>query len=207
MSLLRQAPLEGQPAKTIGVLERNVAHLIELTHKLERVARINGGSDTVVTQTLSVETVVREAARQLREMAEMRDVDLRIADGMPELTVDVGRLELTLVNLLSNAIKYSDPAKPARVVEISAASAGDGWCRLEVRDNGIGIPQDAIGQIFQRFTRAYTGGQTHKVEGVGLGLSIVDDCVRAMGARIDVESVEGAWTSFVLRLPAEPPAS
>jgi signal transduction histidine kinase len=157
---------------------------------------------------VSSQTVAREAARQLREMAELRTVDIRVADAMPDLTVDVGRLELALVNLLSNAIKYSDPAKPERYVDIRGAHDGDGRCRIEVRDNGIGIPRDALGAIFQRFTRVHAerDGASH-IDGVGLGLSIVDDCVRTMGGRVDVESVEGAGALFVLTLPLAPPAS
>jgi two-component system OmpR family sensor kinase len=151
-------------------------------------------------------TVAREAARQLRDMAELRGVDVRIADETPDLTVDVGRLELTLVNLISNAIKYSDQSKAERFVELSATTAGD-ECRTLVRDNGIGIPKAAIGAIFQRFTRAHAGGGSPiAVEGVGLGLSIVDDCVRAMGGRIEVESVEGEGTTFVVILPSPAPS-
>jgi len=72
-----------------------------------------------------------------------------------------------------------------------------------VRDNGIGIPKRSIGKIFQRFTRAHAADDSSAVvEGVGLGLAIVDECVRAMGGRIEVESTEGDGTTFVLVLPA-----
>ena len=71
-----------------------------------------------------------------------------------------------------------------------------------MRDNGIGIPKRAISTIFQRFTRAHAAGDSlAAVEGVGLGLSIVDECVRAMGGQIQVDSVEGEGTTFLLRLP------
>jgi signal transduction histidine kinase len=123
---------------------------------------------------------------------------------MPEVTVDVGRLELVLINLISNAIKYSDPAKPERLVHVVGGTDADGSCRIEVRDNGIGIPRDAIGVIFRRFTRVPNGDSSHKVNGVGLGLSIVDDCIRAMGGCIEVESTEGQGTTFVIHLPSAP---
>jgi signal transduction histidine kinase len=200
---LRQATADGHTAKTLELLDRNVSHLVDLTRKLEAVARLQGTPDTAVTQTVMLGTVAREAVRQLRDMADMRDVELRIDDSLPELTVDVGRLELTIVNLLSNAIKYSDPAKPQRSVEISGGPAADGWCCLQVRDNGVGIPADALGSIFGRFTRAHNGGGLH-VDGVGLGLSIVDDCVHAMHGRVEVASVEGEGTSFKVFLPLHP---
>jgi signal transduction histidine kinase len=193
----------GHAAKTLELLDRNVSHLVDLTRKLEAVARIHTAPDTVVTQTVMLAAVAREAVRQLRDMADMRDVELRIDETLPELTVDVGRLELAIVNLLSNAIKYSDPAKPQRYVEISGGRAEDGWCCLQVRDNGVGIPSDALGSIFGRFTRAHNGGGL-RVDGVGLGLSIVDDCVHAMRGRVEVESVEGEGTSFNVFLPLHP---
>ena len=205
VTVLRQTIAGEQGERTLGVIERNVAHLVDLTRKLESVARLHGGRDNLVTQAVSARTIAHEAARQLREMADRRAVEIRVADTLPELTVDVGRFELVLVNLLSNAIKYSDPAKEGRFVEIDATPASDGWRRIEVRDNGIGIPQDAIGAIFQRFTRAHRDRDgALSVDGVGLGLSIVDDCVRAMGGRISVESVEGQGTSFAISIPAAP---
>jgi signal transduction histidine kinase len=203
VSVLQQTGVSDRARRTLDVVERNVAHLVDLTRKLEAVARLHGSAgDTAMTQTVSLGTLAREAARQLRDMAELRGVDVRIAEVTPEISIDVGRLELTLVNLFSNAIKYCDPSKPERYVELTGSADADG-CRIVVRDNGIGIPKRAIGAIFQRFTRAHAAGDSATtVDGVGLGLSIVDDCVRSMGGRIDVESVEGDGAAFVLVLPS-----
>jgi two-component system OmpR family sensor kinase len=202
LSVLQQAGVGDRGQRTLDVVQRNVAHLIDLTRKLEVMARLHEDTaDSVVTQTVSLGTVAREAARQLREMSDLRSVDIRIAEVMPEMAIDVGRLELALLNLLSNAIKYSDPSKAEPYVELSASASPD-ECRIVVRDNGIGIPKRAIGKIFQRFTRAHAGADLPAgVEGVGLGLAIVDECARAMGGRIEVESTEGQGTTFVLVLP------
>jgi signal transduction histidine kinase len=141
-------------------------------------------------------------------MADSRGVDIRISATLPTLTVDVGRLELALVNLLSNGIKYSDPEKPERHVEVCEADAQEGWCRLEVRDNGIGIPQSSLEKIFQRFERGHSDREERlHIGGLGLGLSIADDCVHGMGGHIDVESVEGRGTVFAITLPLAPPKS
>jgi two-component system OmpR family sensor kinase len=138
-------------------------------------------------------------------MADARAVEIRIADGLPTLTVDVGRLELAFVNLLSNAIKYSDPNKQERYVEVAAVTH-DGWVRIDVRDNGVGIPETALGTVFERFTRAHTddGAMVH-VGGIGLGLAIVEDCVRAMGGQIEVQSAEQQGTTFTITLPLQRP--
>jgi signal transduction histidine kinase len=205
VSLLARANLDrSRTQRTVEALQRNVNHLVDLTHKLETVARIRQSGDSPVIQEVEASTIIGEAARQLREMADARAVDMRVAEGLPRLTVDVGRLELTFVNLLSNAIKYSDPAKPSRYVEVTGSN-GDGHCRLVVRDNGIGIPKDALSSIFQRFTRAHEGREAvGHVGGIGLGLSIVDDCVRELGGTIEVESAEGVGTAFAITLPIHP---
>jgi signal transduction histidine kinase len=206
VSLLRQAAIEpARVSRTLELMERNVAHLVELTHKLERLARIRGGDDDPVVQDVSVTAVAQQAARQLREMAEAKGVRVHVADDLPSLTVDVGRLELTFVNLLSNAIKYSDATKSDRVVEVVGGPGSDSVCRLIVRDNGIGIPADRIDSIFDRFSRAHADrDDLNGVTGVGLGLSIVADCVRAMGGRVEVESSVDLGTAFLITLPGRP---
>jgi signal transduction histidine kinase len=188
--------------RTLATVERNVQHLADLTRKMEAIARVRSNGDNAVVQTISVSMVAEEAARQLREMADARGVEIRVADTLPTLTVDVGRLELAFVNLLSNAIKYSDPDKTERFVEVSGTVGDNGTAQIEVRDNGIGIPETALPRIFERFTRAHANqADLLHVGGIGLGLAIVDDCVRAMGGRIEVRAVEKAGATFIMTLP------
>ena len=205
--LLRTGTLDvDRTHRTIESAQRSIQHLVELTQRLEGVARMHGESDTLVVQEVSLTTVVREAARQLREMADARGVHVRVSDDLPTLTVDVGRLELVFMNLLSNAIKYADPAKSARVVEVTAAATDNGRCRIEVTDNGIGIPANTLPTIFQRFTRGHVDHQdVAHVAGVGLGLSIVEECLRELDGQVEVRSVEGEGTTFVVALPLAPP--
>jgi signal transduction histidine kinase len=208
IGLLRKPNLDRERSeRTLAAVERNVRRLVELTQQLESVARMQTNGDSPVIQEVPAATIVQEAARQLREMADARGVQIQIAEDLPALTVDAGRLELVFVNLLSNAIKYSDPAKPVRVVEISGSLDSPDTCRLEVRDNGIGIPEHALGAIFQRFTRAHNDRiDLQYVAGIGLGLSIVEDCVQAIGGRIDVRSAEGEGSVFAITLPISPAA-
>jgi signal transduction histidine kinase len=206
VSLLGQTNLDPARARrTLETVERSVQHLVELTRKLETVARMHDPADNPIVQEVSSSTIAAEAARQLREMADARGVEIRIAESLPVLTIDVGRLELTFINLLSNAIKYADPAKPERWVEVSERAGDDSECQVAVRDNGLGIPSECVATIFDQFTRAHAEPE-HGVHvgGLGLGLSIVDDCIRAMHGRIEVESSEGVGTTFVLTLPRTP---
>ena len=204
--LLREADLDpSRVERTLATVERNIQHLADLTRKLEAIARVRSDGDNAVVQTLPVATVAQEAARQLREMADARGVEIRIADTLPAMTVDVGRLELAFVNLLSNAIKYSDPEKAMRWVEVIDEPADEGFVRIQVRDNGVGIPAGALATIFERFTRAHADrDRLSHVGGIGLGLSIVEDCIRAMGGRIEVQSAEKQGATFIMTLPTSP---
>ena len=79
----------------------------------------------------------------------------------------------------------------------------DDGVRVTIRDNGVGIPAVALATIFERFTRAHLDQPEFlHVAGIGLGLSIVEDCVRAMGGRIEARSVEKQGSTFILTLPA-----
>jgi signal transduction histidine kinase len=202
VTLLRMPLSDEQYEQTVAMIARNANSLVEMTRKLERLARLDNETDNASMQEVSVSTIAQEAARQLRDMADARGVELRIADDMPALTVDVGRLELAFVNLLSNAIKYSDEQKSVRFVEITAVKSQNGSCEVTVRDNGLGIPGNRIKQIFRRFSRVHTDQPAlESITGIGLGLAIVDDCVEAMQGTITVESEVGVGTTFMLTLP------
>lgn len=204
ISVMRMSQLtQAQQAQMLDMIARNAASLVEMTRKLERLARLDE-ADNASIQEVDITAVAREAQRQVHEMADARGVSIRIADAMPVLVVDVGRLELTLVNLLSNAIKYSDASKLERFVEITAKALDDGRYELRVSDNGIGIPADRIDRVFRRFSRAHDDRpELESVSGMGLGLAIVDDCITAMDGTIAVESAEGVGSSFILTLPRE----
>ena len=121
------------------------------------------------------------------------------------MTVDVGRLELVLLNLMSNGIKYSDPGKPVRFVEVTGRSIEAAHCEIVVRDNGIGIPDDRVATIFDRFSRAHAErDDALNVTGMGLGLAIVADSAVVMSGQIEVRSTELQGTEFLLRLPTAP---
>lgn len=203
-----RTPIADDAAKRERLLEvasANVQRLIDLTRRLEEIARLkhSDGNDPA-RQEVDLSALTKEVARQLREMAENRDVTIRTADDLPVIVTDVARLELVLMNLISNAIKYSDPAKPERFVEIFLSGATDDGRTICIRDNGIGVPAEDVAHIFENFFRASPERDAQLgIKGSGLGLAIVAECVEALGGRIAVGSVEGEGTAFDLWIPAE----
>jgi signal transduction histidine kinase len=187
------------------VIDRNLTRLVRLTDQLAMMSRLKPSADTAQTQRLPLGLVAREVARQLRDMADRRGVEVRIAEQLPVIDVDVAALELILVNLISNSIKYSDPEKAERVVEIQGAALSDGWS-IVVRDNGTGIAAEHLPHVFERAYRAHADrDQELGTDGFGLGLAIVSDCVKDLSGHITVESSPGQGTVFTVTLPRSKP--
>jgi signal transduction histidine kinase len=206
---LRLAETSDDPvarAKYREVVERNLSVLNRMIDRLALISRL-APSDSAQTQTLDLGLIVREAARQLRDTADARNVEIRIVGAFPELLIDVAALELILINLVSNAIKYAQPGDGTRFVEISAETTGEA-CTLTIHDNGIGIAADRLPFIFDRAYRAHPQRDTELgVFGFGLGLSIVRDCASDQGWDLSVESREGQSTTFRLTIPLAPARS
>jgi two-component system sensor histidine kinase SenX3 len=87
-------------------------------------------------------------------------------------------------------------------VTVTGRACDDGQCEVDVSDNGVGIPAHALTSIFRRFSRAHADREDlAHVAGLGLGLAIVDDVMRALDGQVWVTSTEGEGTTFTLRLP------
>lgn len=186
-------------------LSRNVARLGEVVDKLERLARLTSArEDTPSDQHIDLSAVVSDVAAQLKDMAEARGVTMRVAPTLPGLVIDAARIELVFINLIANAIKYADPKKDERLVVIEAGEKGQrAGAVVIVRDNGIGIPSNRVDAIFQQFVRVHSDRDLELgAQGLGLGLSIVRECMDATGGSVSVVSRENEGTTFTLSWPA-----
>jgi signal transduction histidine kinase len=192
---------EAKQRHYLDVASRNARRLGDLMRMLGTLVRPD--HDNPQVQTVDLSKIVGEALRQVRDEADAKGVELRNRVEPLNLTLDVARLELVLVNLLSNGIKYRDPAKAEAFVEVGVESA-DTAVQIRVRDNGLGIPAAHQGKVFRRFFRAYPERDSELgTEGVGLGLAIVSECVKAMRGKIGLESAENTGTTFIVTLPVD----
>ncbi|MEZ5421211.1 MAG: HAMP domain-containing sensor histidine kinase [Vicinamibacterales bacterium] len=207
LTRLLESATESERPRLVETLARNVGRLGDVTGKLERLARLTSAAENAPNeQTVDVAAICLDVVRQIEEMAGARGVSFEIAEDLPRLSVDAGRLELVLMNLLANAVKYSDPAKSPRLVRIAAGAGGDGITSIQVSDNGVGIPAAKRALIFEQFVRAHAHRDAELgAQGLGLGLSIVRDSMEAMEGTVTVESVEGEGTTFVLAWTVEAP--
>jgi signal transduction histidine kinase len=188
--------------RLIGVVDRNITRMADLVGTITKITSLKAPDHAPGVQRVSLTTEAREIARQLRDMARDRHVEVIVAPDMPHVTVDIGRLELILSNLLSNALKYADPAKSRRYVRISHVPAKDTSCTFQVRDNGLGMTPEQVEHVFTPYFRAHaTRDLELGVQGLGLGLSIVRDCAAAIGASVALDTAPGEGATFSVTLP------
>lgn len=201
-TLLDEDSLKHSPIR--GFLEQ-IADQSERLHRLIldllSLARIESGTETYLFQLVDVAEAAENCLERLRHRAESRQQTLEAMPSAPALQawVDEEALAEVLENLVDNAIKYTPPAG---VISVRWWSE-DGWTCLEVKDNGIGIPQHDLPRIFERFYRV-DKARSREVGGTGLGLSIVKHLVQAMQGSIRATSQLGQGTTFVVRLPRAP---
>ncbi len=186
------------PARTM--LERQMRHMVRLVDDLLDMARITQGKIELRKQRIELAAAVRDAVETSRPALDAAGHTLTI-DLPPEpvyLNVDPTRLAQVIANLLNNSARYTPPGGH---VGLSAACAG-GEVVLRVRDDGVGIPAEALPHVFELFTQAHRGSERAQ-GGLGIGLTLVKTLVDQHGGSVEAHSAgPGRGSEFVVRLPA-----
>jgi PAS domain S-box-containing protein len=193
--------LAANQRRFLGVVDRNARRLLRLVGDLLFVAHVEAGRLALEMGDVDLPTLTREAVEAARPRAEGKDLALSAkVDAVPLMAGDRDRLAQVLDNLVSNAVKFTPEGGRVAV----RLAARDGQAVVEVQDTGVGIPAAEQDRLFERFFRASTATE-RAIPGVGLGLTIAKAIVEAHGGRLGFHSVEGAGTTFSVRLPMRPP--
>lgn len=204
--LLRENPLAESNGKTARYAENILISgriLLEIINDLLDLAKIEAGKVDLRLEPVRLTEVCQTLADFMRPMADKKPLDLivEIADDLPILIIDRGRLRQILFNLLSNAIKFTPEGGR---VTIRAARDGKEAVRIEVQDTGPGIAAEHQTVIFDKF-RQIDGSATREHHGTGLGLAIAKELTHVLGGEIGVVSEIGAGSIFWVRLPHATP--
>ena len=181
----------------VGDIVQETDRLTRITENLLRLTRLDSGI-VEPAQSVAVAPVIERVVRMLRLVADEKRVELTyLVEREQSVRAGVDDLHQIIYNLTENAIKYN---RPGGFVRVTLGGTED-ECVLRVEDNGIGIPEEDMPRVFDRFYRV-DKMRSRAAGGTGLGLSIVADTVRRRGGSIAVSARAGGGTCFTVQLPA-----
>lgn len=180
----------------LGHIETEVDALTELVAELLELARIESQQVPLLRAPNDPCEILQKGAERLRLQAERAGLSLMVEfePALPLIQADPPRLEQVLVNLIHNAVKFTPRGGSIQV----SAKRADRAVEFSVSDTGIGIAEENISRIFERF---YKTDPARNKSGTGLGLAIAKHLVEAHGGRIGVESREGKGSRFYFTIP------
>ncbi len=187
---------KGDSARWVEVAKRNTDRMKAIVEDLLTLSRLEGKSEEISRRKVDVGVVVSETVELFASQARKKGLTLNSAMGnLPSINADPYLLEQMLANLVENAIKYTEKGGVTVRCELEGAVL-----LISVEDTGIGIPEEHLNRIFERFY-VVDKSRSRMQGGTGLGLSIVKHIVQLHGGTVEVESAVGKGSRFMVRLP------
>jgi PAS domain S-box-containing protein len=184
--------------KCRDAIVRQTIQLSTLVDDLLDIGRITSGKLRLDKNPVDVNSILKQAAETCAALIERRRhaLNLHFADPALQVDADFGRVVQVVSNLLNNAAKYMNEGGR---IDLAAAAEGNNAV-IRVRDEGIGIPEEMLGRIFQRFVQV--GGSKHAGDGLGIGLSVVKALIELHGGTVEAKSEGlGKGSEFIIQLP------
>jgi two-component system phosphate regulon sensor histidine kinase PhoR len=197
--------LEGEPqgetARWVDAIRRNAERMSAIVQDMLLLSRLEARGAEPSAEAVDLGRIARDVTEMFAPRARTQGIALTLEapPNLPRIVADAFLVEQMLVNLVDNALKYTEKGS----IRVTCAAAGPSL-RVTVADTGIGIPQESVPRIFERFY-VVDKSRSRKLGGTGLGLAIVKHIVGIHRGSIDVESQPGIGTTFVVHLPIEAP--
>ncbi|MEO0398044.1 MAG: ATP-binding protein [Pseudomonadota bacterium] len=198
--LIQKTPLDRKQKVFAETIYASGDALLTIINDILDFSKIEAGKLEFDPTPFSLQNAVEDVVTLLGVTARQKGLELmvRLRPGVPEFLLgDVGRIRQILTNIIGNALKFTNEGEV--LVDVSCGPVVDGAVaiKIAVSDTGIGIADDKIDLVFEKFTQA-EGSTTRKFGGTGLGLSITTGLIEAMGGSIDVRSTLGEGSTFTL---------
>ena len=184
-----------QQRKFLAIIQDESIRLTNLLNDFLDVQRLESGKQTYHFNPTLIDTLICEVATILIPDTGPHAFVAELPEQLPRVRADADRIRQVLSNLISNAIKYSPNGGRVTV----GARHQDGEVVIWVSDEGMGIPAEAVPQLFTKFFRV-DNGDTRRIGGTGLGLALVKNIIEAHGGEVWVESMEGVGSTFFFTL-------
>ena len=193
----------GGLGRDMGKIESNARHLLGLINDVLDLSKVESGKMDLYSETFDVAGMVREVTATVQGLVEKKGntLALRLGPELGEMHSDVTKIRQVLLNLLSNAAKFTESSTITLSVERGPGRDGSDWLAYAVRDAGIGMTEEQLAKLFQRFQQA-DASTTRKFGGTGLGLALTKAFSTMLGGDVEVLSTPGEGSTFTVRLPA-----
>ena len=188
--------------KFLKIIMLEAERLTRLINDILSISKLESGMNDVPTERVQLDKMAFEVADMLRIHAEEKQVTINAHRNKKPVYIigNPDHVEQMLINLIENAIKYNKPGGSVTV----HVFGNDREANVTISDTGIGIPEEHLPRLFERFYRV-DKGRSRSMGGTGLGLAIVKHIVRGMNGEIEVHSKFGEGTEFLVTLPIAPP--
>ncbi len=199
-TLLLDSALDDEQRELVETMHTSVTHLLTLLNDILDISKVEAGDLTLEHVPFDIHILLGELRKLFTPVAQARGLDLLVLaepNIPPCIMGDPARLLQVAQNLVSNALKFTSKGN----VSVNVARY-DAELTISVTDTGIGIPDDKLNMIFDKFTQADTS-ITRKYGGTGLGLAISRELVQMMGGKMHVSSAIGQGSTFSFTLPLE----
>ena len=197
--------LSPKQREVLDTLTRQAHTLTRLIKRLLDISRFEASGGKVDVRKVDLQKLLTTLESSFSVLAMQREIEFSVnhGDGLPRTVMwDEDRINEVLGNLISNAFKFT-PRRGKVAIDVVPE---DGRVSITVRDSGVGISEDQLPHIFDKFFQADNQAQA-ATKGTGLGLAIAKEIVEAHGGQISVESKVGHGTTFVVKLPIDPPVT
>ncbi|MGI3779739.1 MAG: response regulator, partial [Janthinobacterium lividum] len=194
--------------RDIRKVETNARHLLGLINDVLDLSKVESGRMETFAETFDVSDMVRDIAATAEALVRTKENRLEVVlpDDLGSMHSDITRIRQVLLNLLSNAAKFTEKGLITLSVAREAGPEGAGWITFTVADTGLGMSEEQMAKLFQRFQQA-DASTTRRFGGTGLGLSLTKAFGELLGGEVGVRSAPGEGSTFFMRVPASLPAA
>ncbi len=185
--------------KYIGIMKQNCFRQLRLINNIIDISKIDSGFYEIEKRNYDIVHIVENITMSVSDYVKSKAINLLFDTDMEEkiIACDGDKIERIMLNLLSNAIKFTPEGGN---IFVTVHNKGES-VEISVRDTGIGIPEDKLGLVFNRFMQV-DKSFARKNQGSGIGLSLVKSLVELHGGSISVKSEIGKGSEFIIELPA-----
>ncbi|HKL13285.1 MAG TPA: HAMP domain-containing sensor histidine kinase [Halanaerobiales bacterium] len=199
--LLEQDLSKEERQEYLNIMYKDSQHLEKLLNDLLELSKLDTTNDSLDKKSTAPKILYDKALKSLAGIIENKNIEIekKIEPDLPEIDIDRNKMHQVLINLIENAVNYS-PANSQITLKAEKATENNFKVKFSIIDNGIGIPEEELDNIWERFYKIDSARSRDNHKGSGLGLAIVKDIIKKHAGKIKVESKVNEGSKFIFKI-------